>query len=256
MQARTEVVVPASFAAGLTFEPPAPGAPTGSIFGMVRAAAAPSRPARSAAAAARPAWPTPKGACGDAHACLSCCQRGRRLNAHGRRALHMRTCAGMLTRGEGAGEAEQTVQGCCWRVQRSGTRARASRRSRTGWPSSTARARSRAARRRRTCGRRRAARRARRSAARARRSCRRGRRWRRCRAARWTCRSCPGTNPESPGASPDAPGQILARLGQALARLGQGLTRLGRTLACRYSCFPGAMPFNSWLGPGCGRTSS
>ncbi len=230
MQARTEVVVPASFAAGLTFEPPAPGAPTGSIFGMVRAAAAPSRPARSAAAAARPAWPTPKGACGDAHACLSCCQRGRRLNAHGRRALHMRTCAGMLTRGEGAGEAEQTVQGCCWRVQRSGTRARASRRSRTGWPSSTARARSRAARRRRTCGRR--------------------------RAARWTCRSCPGTNPESPGASPDAPGQILARLGQALARLGQGLTRLGRTLACRYSCFPGAMPFNSWLGPGCGRTSS
>ncbi len=206
MQARTEVVVPASFAAGLTFEPPAPGAPTGSIFGMVRAAAAPSRPARSAAAAARPAWPTPKGACGDAHACLSCCRRGRRLNAHGRRALHMRACAGMLTRGEGAGEAEQTVQGCCWRVQRSGPRARAARRSRTGWPSSTARAPSRAARRRRTCGRRQAARRARRSAPRARRSCRRWRRWRRCRAARWTCRSCPGTNPESPGARPDAPG--------------------------------------------------
>jgi len=229
MQARTEVVVPASFAAGLTFEPPAPGAPTGSIFGMVRAAAAPSRPARSAAAAARPAWPTPKGACGDAHACLSCCRRGRRLNAHGRRALHMRACAGMLTRGEGAGEAEQTVQGCCWRVQRSGPRARAARRSRTGWPSSTARAPSRAARRRRTCGRRQAARRARGAAA-----------------------DAGGDG----GAAGRRVGPAGAALGQILSRQGQGLTRLGRTLACRDRCFPGVMPLNFWLGPGCGHTGS
>ena len=41
MQARTEVVVPASFAAGLGYEAHAPGAPFHSIFSMVRPACLP-----------------------------------------------------------------------------------------------------------------------------------------------------------------------------------------------------------------------
>jgi len=109
MQARTEVVVPASFAAGLTFEPPAPGAPAGSIFGMVRAAAHGPWPF----AAPRPRRDMP-GRCpgepedpAEMRACVSCCRRERQSSSFGRRAGRMRAVAGMLTCSEGTSEAEQ-----------------------------------------------------------------------------------------------------------------------------------------------------
>jgi len=233
--------VPASFAAGLTFEPPAPGAPAGSIFGMVRAAAHGPWPF----AAPRPRRDMP-GRCpgepedpAEMRACVSCCRRERQSSSFGRRAGRMRAVAGMLTCSEGTSEAEQKRPLLARAtLSRSGRRAR--RAQITDWLAKFDSARAIARRPppsylRPAPG----------GAPRA--PPPRGR-------ARGAARPAPRpppparARPRARGGAADAGGDGGAagrRAGPVGAALGQTLTRLGQTLARRDSCHPARRPWTS-----------